>query len=225
MWPSGRRRCPAKTEALANTSARWFESIHLRQHNVIRVLSSVGRAPSLQAGCRRFDPVRTHQYPCRDATILDPRSPPRSRIGSSMAKPGGQRNRQRTNSPRWWNWQTHYLEVVAAERSCRFDPGPGHHEHAKLTGIGIPLALKTQGSPGSRPGLRTTLLQISPRWLMQIGTATRFRVSAFVDSTSTRGTISRPACGEIGRRPRLKIDEPARDASSSLAWPTRSTFS
>ena len=26
-------------------------------------LSSVGRAPALQAGCRRFDPVRLHQTP------------------------------------------------------------------------------------------------------------------------------------------------------------------
>lgn len=55
---------------------------------------------------------------------------------------------------------------------------------------------------------------------MQIGTATSFRSSALVGSTPTRGTIHRSARGEIGRRPRLKIDEPTRDASSSLAGPT-----
>ena len=30
--------------------------------DLTRVISSVGRAPALQAGCRRFDPVITHHF-------------------------------------------------------------------------------------------------------------------------------------------------------------------
>ena len=35
--------------------------------NELRVISSVGRAPALQAGCRRFDSVITHQF--KDAVV------------------------------------------------------------------------------------------------------------------------------------------------------------
>ncbi len=35
--------------------------MHLTNDEVVRALSSVGRASALQAECRRFDPVSAHQ--------------------------------------------------------------------------------------------------------------------------------------------------------------------
>lgn len=39
---------------------------------IFRVLSSVGRAPALQAGCRRFETVRMHQF-CRCGPLVGQR--------------------------------------------------------------------------------------------------------------------------------------------------------
>lgn len=49
----------------------------------------------------------------------------------------------------------------------------------------------------------------------------RTQNSLFPGSTpGLRTTLIRPDCGAIGRRPRLKSDEPARDAGSTPACPT-----
>ena len=43
--------------------------MHLTNDEVVRALSSVGRASALQAECRRFDPVSAHQIFC-DAAVV-----------------------------------------------------------------------------------------------------------------------------------------------------------
>ena len=32
--------------------------------------------------------------------------------------------------PRWRNWYTHYLEVVALARAWRFESSPGHQKYS-----------------------------------------------------------------------------------------------
>lgn len=80
--------------------------------------------------------------------------------------------------------------------------------------MGIPAFLKSWRFPVRIRGFAPN----TPRWLMQIGTATRFRVSAFVGSSPTRGT--KTDGGEIGKRPRLKPDEPG-NGMPVRVWPVR----
>lgn len=47
--------------------------------------------------------------------------------GGSLNGFAGSRPASRTILPGWWNWQTHYLEGVASDRTCEFDARPGHH--------------------------------------------------------------------------------------------------
>lgn len=44
-----------------------------------------------------------------------------------------------TSTPRWRNWQTHYLEVVAPARAWRFKSSPGHYRFAGGHNRGRPL--------------------------------------------------------------------------------------
>ncbi len=55
-WQSG--ECSGLLIRPPVTPGAWVRVPHLPP----RALSSVGRAPALQAGCRRFDPVSAHQF-------------------------------------------------------------------------------------------------------------------------------------------------------------------
>src|SRR5690349_10102896 len=55
---------------------------------------------------------------------------------------------KRGDEPRWRNWQTHYLEVVAPARAWRFKSSPGHSvaERERAGGVRVePGAALTRG--------------------------------------------------------------------------------
>ncbi len=45
------------------------ERVHAQSHSVRRRISSAGRAPALQAGGRRFDPVILHHFDMYSAGV------------------------------------------------------------------------------------------------------------------------------------------------------------
>lgn len=67
---------------------------------------------------------------------------------------------------------------------ARLVESEGRHHLREADGNWPTCQAQTLALPGSSPGLRT----ISPCWLMQTGTATSLRSSAFVGSNPTRGT-------------------------------------
>src|SRR5688500_12998147 len=43
-----------------------------------------------------------------------------------------------SNEPRWRNWQTHYLKVVApTKRTSRFESSPGHSQGRRSGGLSL----------------------------------------------------------------------------------------
>ena len=47
------------------------DSRQVEDSDTFRGCSSVGRAPALQAGCRRFDPVQLHRFSTQVETFFD----------------------------------------------------------------------------------------------------------------------------------------------------------
>lgn len=124
MWPRGRRRCPAKTEALPN-NVRWFESSHLRQNDA-RVAQRQSNALTRRRSRFRNSPSARHLAPMVELadTLRLGRSFSgfESRLWYQVTAASGAIGRHgklkpcflrvrispcRPASPAWRKWQTH----------------------------------------------------------------------------------------------------------------------
>ena len=52
----------------------------------------------------------------------------------------------------WRNWQTHYLEVVAAARSWRFESSPAHKNRTRMSFMDILVCVCGEDSNGKGAG-------------------------------------------------------------------------